>query len=82
MRSRDTLNLSCELLERLRFVGQMACLEDAAFAVVQYIDRSGQRLALTLRLVLFDDDGLGRRGLIDEVVLPFIGFASLRESAH
>ena len=37
-----------EVLKRLRFVGQVSCLEDAAFAVVQDIDRGDQRLALVV----------------------------------
>jgi len=39
----------------------MPRLEDAAFAVVEYIDCSGQRFMLAISLVLIGDDSF-RRG--------------------
>ena len=52
----------------------MPCLENTTFAVVQDIDRGDQCSMLVLFLVLFDDKGFWRGGLIDEVVLPFADF--------
>ena len=59
IRSRDTLYCSRKLLERERFVRQMPRLENATFAVVQYIDGGDQCLMLVVFLVLRDNDGLG-----------------------
>ena len=53
----------------------MSRLEDAALAVVQYIDRGDQRLEPVIFFVLFDDDSFRRGGLVNEMVLPFAGFA-------
>ena len=57
MRSRDTLKVAASSSKCLRFVGQKACLEDAPFAAVEYIDRGNQCLVLAFRLVLFNHDG-------------------------
>src|ERR1700682_4180885 len=53
----------------------MSRLEDATFAVVEYIDCTGQRLMLAIFLILLGDDSFRRGRLINEVVLPFTGFA-------
>ena len=71
-----------EVFQRQWFVDQMSRLEDAAFAVVQDIDRGDQCLVPVLLVVLFDDDGFRRRRLIDETVLPFAGFSVIMTSAH
>ncbi|SRR5260221_7026556 len=66
-----------KVFERQWLVDQMSRLEDATFAVVQYLDCGNQCLMLTFFLVLFDDDGFRRGGLINEIVLPFAGFTVL-----
>jgi hypothetical protein len=66
-----------KLFERQWFFGQMSRLENATFAVIQYIDRSDQRLMLVAFLVLFDDDSFRRGRLINEMVLPFADFIVL-----
>jgi hypothetical protein len=67
----------CKLFERQWFVGQMSRLEYATFAVIQYTDRSDQRILLVVFLVLFDDDSFRRGRLINEMVLPFADFIVL-----
>ena len=53
----------------------MSRLEDATFAAAEYIDCAGQRFLLTIFLVLVDDDGFRRGGLINEVALLFVGLS-------
>ncbi len=55
----------------------MAGFEDTAFAVVQNLDCGNQCLMLILLVVLLDDDGFRRGGLINEAILPFPCFAVL-----
>ena len=71
------VELCREVFERQWFVDQVPGLEDMTFAVVQDIDRDGQCPVLVVLLVLLDDDGFRRGGLVDEMVLPFAGFAVL-----
>src|SRR6266436_6431550 len=66
-----------EVFQRHWFVSQIPCLEDAAFAVVEYTDCSGQRLLPILFLVLFADDGFRRGGPINEEAPPFVAFAGV-----
>src|ERR1700737_1418287 len=71
------VELCRQVFERQWFVDQMPGLEDTTFAVVQDIDRGGQCPVLVVPLVLLDHDGFRRGGLINEMVLPFTGFAVL-----
>src|SRR5258708_15326221 len=68
------VELSREGFQRQRFVDQMSCLEDATFAAVAYVACVDDRPMLAIFLVLFDDDGFRRGGLIDQVGLPFTPF--------
>src|SRR6266850_3542176 len=65
------VELRGELFERQWLVGQMSRLEDATFAIGQYLDGGDQCVTPVVPLVLFDDDGFWRGRLINEMVLPF-----------
>ena len=64
-----------ELFERQGLVGELSRFENATFAVIQHVDRGGQRIELAFLLVLVDDDGLWRGRRINEMILPFTGFS-------
>jgi hypothetical protein len=59
----------------------MPRLEDATFAVAEYIDRGDQRLTPVVLFILFDNNGFRRGGLINKMVLPFARFTVLIERA-
>src|SRR6266404_5291212 len=60
-----------ELLERDRFFGEPACLEDAPLPVVERGERRGERLAAVVELLARGECRLLVSMLVDQPVLPY-----------
>src|SRR5436853_3494072 len=71
--------LSRKLLERDRIIGQSPRLEDAPLALIENVECGNQSPVAIVAFLIFGEDALLARGVIDQPILPLAALAIIAD---